>query len=124
MKGRITDKKTGAALPFANVFYSGKNGVITQANWGTQSDANGNYVLEPGGGFYVTASFVGYKPLTITEAETWNPDVVANFALEPTNYDIVGAEIIANKIKPNALPYALIGIGAIALLALNFTYET
>ena len=55
VNGRITDKETGEALPFVNVFFTG-------TKIGTTSDINGYYTLES---YYaidsVGASFVGYK---------------------------------------------------------------
>jgi len=128
MTGKITDKATGQPLPFANIFYSGKDGKITLANWGTQSDANGNYNLEAGGGFYVTAMVMGYKPLTKTVIESYLPSVIVNFALEPTEYSLPIVEIKPDNTTPATTRkmwpfYVITLLGVLSLIAINIPYE-
>lgn len=64
LSGRIFDASTGEPLPGANVVLEG-----TQV--GTASDADGNYFIigVPVGVYNITASFVGYTPLTVSGVE-------------------------------------------------------
>ena len=55
--GRVTDKKTGHAIPFANV-------TVSEAKRGVLTDSEGQYVLSglPAGLYEIKLQFLGYKP--------------------------------------------------------------
>lgn len=55
--GRVTDRKTGHAIPFANV-------TITEARRGVLTDSEGQYVFSgiPAGLYEIKLQFLGYKP--------------------------------------------------------------
>ena len=57
LSGRVTDKKTGHAIPFANV-------TITEVKRGVLTDSEGQYVFSglPPGAYEVKIQFLGYKP--------------------------------------------------------------
>lgn len=76
VRGRVLDRETGEALPYATVTWDGgRRGVVT--------DASGGFVLSPGDGVVpLTASFVGYRAQTAAprgQAVTFRlaPDPVA-----------------------------------------------
>lgn len=93
VNGRITDKETGEALPFVNVFFTG-------TKIGTTSDINGYYTLES---YYaidsVGASFVGYKRL----AKAIEKDIsqTINFQLESSSIELTEVVIKRDKEKEN-----------------------
>jgi outer membrane receptor protein involved in Fe transport len=62
ISGKITDKETGEAVPFANVFIEG-------TSLGSAADEEGNYtILNIAPGIYtVTASVVGYQKISVTD---------------------------------------------------------
>jgi len=71
LKGKITDKATNEPIPFANI-------IIEQGgkqSGGTTSDFDGNYTIKPipPGKYDVKATYVGYKPIMVT-----NLVIVAN----------------------------------------------
>jgi iron complex outermembrane recepter protein len=76
LSGKVTDSKTGEALPGAYIFF-------TDDKIGTSSDANGNYVLTniPPGHHVVEITFAGYSNLV--EHIEINADMQKDFALSP-----------------------------------------
>src|ERR1043165_8376221 len=74
ISGRITDKKTGHAIPFASVN-------IPEAKAGAMSNSEGDYVVKvPAGTYEVKVQFLGYiaqsKPGVVV---TGDKPVVVNF---------------------------------------------
>jgi outer membrane receptor protein involved in Fe transport len=73
LKGKITDKDTKEAIPFASV-------VIEQGGkqfGGVNSDLDGNYTIKPlpAGKYDVKAVYVGYKPLMIDKVVINNDQI-------------------------------------------------
>lgn len=65
LQGNIKDSK-GEILPFANIFLSDSAGKPIARIIGTQSDINGNYILDNVNiDVYVTFQFVGFKTKTV-----------------------------------------------------------
>jgi len=64
ISGRITDKKTGEALPGVNIFLSG-------TSLGAATDLDGEYFIIqiPPGNYEVKISMVGYKEVTVKNVE-------------------------------------------------------
>lgn len=60
--GKVVDNSTGEGIPFANVLVEG-------TTLGAASDVEGNFVILniPPGVYSVTASYIGYQKVTITE---------------------------------------------------------
>ncbi len=82
--GVVTDKTTGEAIPFANIFVEG-------TSLGAASDIDGNYViinLSPGL-YRVTGSVVGYQKQTVTDVRV-NVDFTTrlNFQLSTGAIDL------------------------------------
>lgn len=73
ISGLVTDKESGQAIPFANLFALGL---------GTTSDENGLYSLEltTDGPIEMTCSFLGYEPVTVQIAANAT-SIVHDFAL-------------------------------------------
>ncbi|HNX06079.1 MAG TPA: carboxypeptidase regulatory-like domain-containing protein [Bacteroidales bacterium] len=97
LKGKITDKGTNEPIPFANI-------IIEQGgkqSGGTTSDFDGNFTIKPipPGKYDVKASYVGYKPIMIT-----NLVVVANqitfqdVQMESTAINIETFEVVDYKV--------------------------
>ncbi|MCO4293576.1 SusC/RagA family TonB-linked outer membrane protein [Solitalea sp. MAHUQ-68] len=60
VKGHVTDKKTGEALPGVSISIKG-------SSLGTTSDVNGDYTIDvPNESSVLVFSFLGYKPVEIT----------------------------------------------------------
>lgn len=84
--GTVTDEKTGAALPFVNVFYDGGHGV--------QTDSAGHYSLpKKNGKLYF--SLIGYVSKSFVIKETTRLDV----ALSVDNIELGVAVVKSKKTK-------------------------
>lgn len=61
LKGKITDKRTGESVPFANVSILSNGSIIT----GGMSDIDGGYTIKPipAGKYSIKSSYVGFSPL-------------------------------------------------------------
>ena len=75
--GKVTDKKTGHAIPFANV-------AVIGAQKGGLTDSEGRYTIPgvPVGTYEVKVQFLGYKPLSQTIVVVAGKGAVADFKLE------------------------------------------
>ena len=64
IKGMVTDKSTGAPIPFANVVVKNTNPLL-----GTISDMDGNFILVrvPVGRYDLEVSYLGYEPALVRE---------------------------------------------------------
>lgn len=83
ISGTVTDEKTGAALPFVNVFYDGGHGV--------QTDSAGHYSLpKKSGKLYF--SLIGYVSKSFVIKETTHLDV----ALSVDNIEL-GVAVVKSK---------------------------
>lgn len=90
ISGKITDKQTEEAIPFANVY-------IKSTGIGITTDELGTFKIGlPQGADSITASSLGYKPLT--RKLNGNAQVV-DFALEREDYNL-GEVIITPGINP------------------------
>src|SRR5262245_17681328 len=75
--GKVTDKKTGHAIPFANV-------AVIGAQKGGLTDSEGRYTIPgvPVGTYEVKVQFLGYKPLSQTIVVVAGKGAIADFKLE------------------------------------------
>ncbi len=60
INGKVSDKRTGEALPFVNI-------IIEGTNFGAATDIDGNYVILniPPGKYNVKAQYIGYQPVVV-----------------------------------------------------------
>lgn len=89
IKGRISDGINNEALPFVNI-------IIQGTTTGTTSDIDGNFEfknLKPGV-YNLTATFVGYEPVTVYEVEVngIRPSIL-DLQLKPLVKNISGVEV-------------------------------
>jgi outer membrane receptor protein involved in Fe transport len=97
LKGKITDKATNEPIPFANI-------IIEQGgkqSGGTTSDFDGNYTIKPipPGKYDVKATYVGYKPIMITNVViTGNAITFEDIQMESTSINIETFEVIDYKV--------------------------
>ncbi len=80
LKGKLTDSKTGEAMPFANVVV--KQGDVVIA--GGVTDFNGRYIIVaiPYGAYDVEARFIGYLSLKGTGVKIDSSQIVLDLSLE------------------------------------------
>jgi iron complex outermembrane receptor protein len=105
LRGKVSEKSTGAGLQGANI--------IVRRNQGTISGADGNYILNlPSGNITITWQFIGFKPETRTIELAPGDTVEVNIALE---YDVaeidqivVSASRIEQKISELTVSLSLI----------------
>lgn len=113
-QGAVYDT-TGAPLPYASVFESDAGGNPVNSN-GTQTTEAGTYMLtgEITSG-YVTASYVGYSPITLPVAAP------LNFQFAQGNNELPEVTVMA---KPEPKWYAdlAIAVGLITLIYLAIKY--
>ncbi|MGE5433078.1 MAG: carboxypeptidase regulatory-like domain-containing protein [Syntrophomonadaceae bacterium] len=104
LTGKITDKKSGEALGFANVIIThimqdGKETILSSP-MGARSDGEGYYVILniPPGEYTVKASIVGYTPVVLKEVRV-DPDrtISFNFELEPSSIQTGEIVVTARK---------------------------
>ena len=80
ISGKVTDAETGESLPFVNISFQ-------DSKIGTSSDINGEFEVET---YYatdsLTASFVGYTPLTMKVRKDHEQTI--NFALENSKVEL------------------------------------
>ncbi len=109
--GKITDKTSGETLPGATVQVVG-NG----QNTGDGADAEGRYRIGnlKAGTYTVTASFVGYKPLTQT-VKISTASVTAPFGLASDNASLDEVEVVATLAQERATPVAFSAVNEVKL---------
>ncbi len=109
--GKITDKTSGETLPGATVQVVG-NG----QNTGDGADAEGRYKVAnlKAGTYTVTASFVGYKPLTQT-VKISTASVTATFGLASDNASLGEVEVVATLAQERATPVAFSAVNEVKL---------
>jgi len=96
LNGRVLDRKTGEPLPFANV-------VIEGTELGAATDDAGRYQIIniPPGRYRVTASYVRYNPMTMTDVlVVQDQRVTVDFRLAETVVEIGKVvEVTAKKVE-------------------------
>ncbi|MBO0936668.1 TonB-dependent receptor [Fibrella sp. HMF5335] len=91
IRGRVTDKNSGAAIPGATV-------VVVGTNTGATTDANGNYQIKVAAGNYsIATSFVGYKTTTQPAAVPATGDVEINTTLAESTDNLSEVVIIGSR---------------------------
>jgi len=97
LKGKITDKSTGEAIPFANIVLYQNEKQIT----GALSDIDGFYTVKPitTGKYDVKVSYVGYQSTQITGIYI-NADKITfqDIALAASNLSLQEVEIVNYKV--------------------------
>lgn len=97
LKGKILDKQTKEPVPFANV-------IIEQGgkqSGGSTTDIDGNYTIKPipPGKYDLKATFVGYKPIMVTNVViVANQITFQNVDLESTAINIETFEVVDYKV--------------------------
>jgi len=97
LKGKVQDKETGEAIPFANIIAE-RGGKLTG---GTTTDFDGYYTIKPlpPGLYDLKVSFVGYKSIKMTgvivtpDAITFQDLKMASAAEELDIVEVIGYEI-------------------------------
>ena len=86
--GKVTDAKTGEALPFVNVLIEG-------TNLGAATDIDGNYVILniPPGKYNVKAQYIGYQPVLV-ENVTVNIDLTTTVDFELSESAVELEEVV------------------------------
>jgi TonB-dependent receptor len=87
VKGRIIDKKTGDALPGANI-------IIANTSLGASTNLDGRFEIRnvPAGRHSFKASYIGY--VTQTVAQTVQPDAVTEFEVGLLAQAVTGEEVV------------------------------
>lgn len=89
VRGRVTDAKTGEALPDANV-------LERKSGMGISTNAYGLYSVSlPKGGCTLQCSMVGY--VTWKDTLTLSGNRVVNIALEPDDNELNSVEVVGNR---------------------------
>lgn len=95
ISGTVTDANTGEELIGAAVY-------IRQTGSGTVTNSYGFYSLTlPIGMYDVTASFIGYAPVTLTI--DLQQDVKKNFSLNPESTELMQVDVKGEKLDRNLL---------------------
>ena len=90
--GTVTESATGDALPGANV-------VVEGTSLGAAADADGYFTIAsvPVGDHTVTASVIGYVPLSQMISIVMDETVTIDFGLEPTAIALSALEVLASR---------------------------
>ncbi len=99
LKGKVVDKSTGEAIPFAAVVIVSKPGEPTVV--GTASDIDGNYTLKPipAGKWCLMVQVVGYNTLQIDNVIVKADKIdMQNYALMPKTQQIAEVQVVAYKV--------------------------
>jgi hypothetical protein len=95
VRGKVTEASTGAAIPFASVFFQ-------DSKIGTETDLEGNYSLES---YYATDSLVvrasGFSQQTVSVVK--DQAQIINFRLEPITQAVDEVVIKAPDEKPSTI---------------------
>lgn len=96
LTGRVIDKKTGEPLPDANV-------VLEETELGASTDLSGRYQIIniPPGRYSVTASYIRYNPLTVTDVLViQDQSGTVDFRVSETVVDVgLRVEVTAKKVE-------------------------
>ncbi|MCX6247017.1 MAG: TonB-dependent receptor [Bacteroidetes bacterium] len=97
LKGKITDKKTKEAIPFANIIVE-IGGVQVG---GSTTDFDGNFIIKPipPGKVDLKATFVGYTPFTMKGIVVFADKIqFQNVELQPQSVDLSVVEVVDYKV--------------------------
>jgi outer membrane receptor protein involved in Fe transport len=97
LKGKITDKKTGEPIPFANIVVE-IGGVQVG---GSTTDFDGNYMIKPipPGKIDLKASYVGYTPFTMKGIVIFADKIqFQNVELQPQSVNLQEVEVVEYKV--------------------------
>ena len=100
LSGKVTDGKTGTALPAVDIF-------IRELQRGVISDIDGNYSFTnlPAGNFTVQFSYVGYKT-AVKSVKILKENNELDAALEPTKLEIGEVIVLGNSVlSQEKVPY-------------------
>lgn len=96
ISGRVTDRTSGEPLGFANV-------LVEDTELGAATDANGRFQIinVPPGRYTVTASYIRYNPLQVTDVlVVQGQTVTVDFRLTETVVDVgLQVEVTASKVE-------------------------
>lgn len=112
VQGIIKDN-TGQGLPYANVFFSDRQGNILADHQGAATDENGNYSIT-GNGAYVTASYTGYEAQTKPFAS--NLDFELNSGIELKEVEVIGQRPKPVKTVNNTLKWVVVAVVSVVLV--------
>ncbi len=93
IRGRVTDKKTREPLIGVNV-------IVVGTEYGAATDVNGDYEIIniPPGRYKLTASYVGYNEMTVTDVLVVQDNVtVVDFQLSQTAIEVGPVEVKAER---------------------------
>ncbi|MBA3901286.1 MAG: TonB-dependent receptor, partial [Bacteroidetes bacterium] len=111
--GIITDAETKEALPFVNIGIQG-------TSMGSTTGIDGIYQIQniSPGTYNITASYIGYKPLTMIEVVvTSTKTVVIDFKLEPTDVKLQEVEVTVSRFeKSEESPLSKVSIRSAEIL--------
>ncbi len=103
LSGKVTDSKTGEALPGANIY-------IEQLQKGASTQPDGVYSITdiPSGTYTVTASYIGFQKLTVS-VTVGTENITKNFALKQDmlGLDEVVVTAFGIKRKQRSLGYSV-----------------
>lgn len=108
LKGRILDKTTKEPIPFVTITLESNNRQIA----GTTSDFEGNYTIKPvaSGRYDLKASFVGYKPVMVSNIVISSGKTSFNdIYLEETVINIESLEVADYKVPLISKDGTLVG---------------
>lgn len=108
LKGRILDKTTKEPIPFVTITLESNNRQIA----GTTSDFEGNYTIKPvaSGRYDLKASFVGYKPVMVSNIVISSGKTTFNdIYLEETVINIESFEVTDYKVPLISKDGTLVG---------------
>ncbi len=91
--GKVVDKKTGEGLPQVNI-------IVRGTSLGTVTDINGNFTIlnVPPGTYTVTASYVGYSPVSVENVRVRiDQTTEVFFELEEQTIETAGVTVLAER---------------------------
>ncbi len=103
LSGKVTDSKTGEALPGANIY-------IEQLQKGASTQPDGTYTITdiPSGTYTVSASYIGFQKMTVS-ITVGTENLTKNFALKQDmlGLDEVVVTAFGIKRKQRSLGYSI-----------------
>ncbi len=105
IKGKVIDSKTGKPLYNATLVFTDKTGKAYSPLTGTVSGFDGGYSFDTLGGYWLRASYIGYKtivkPVSLSTFQAGaGYSQTINFALIPTDYKLPEVVIHGGQKKP------------------------
>ncbi len=93
LRGRVTDRETGAALIGANVF-------LEETTLGAATDINGDFIMlsVPPGTYTVRVSFIGYAPIIMSNVRVnANLTTTQDFEMASSAIQVGAIEVVAER---------------------------